>query len=198
MFWLNKFNKQLNYFCLVNDVFTKDEIEQIYALEDLQSFSRGKVGSDSDPSGEVKEEQRTSDIMWIYQDNRSNWLFYKFGALVSNVNTDHFMYDIEGFDNFQYTRYREGEFYNWHLDINPAYSNYERKISASIILSDPEEYEGGEFQIIYNGRVDEPVSLKPNKGDVIFFASWMPHRVAPIISGVRKSLVCWINGKRLS
>jgi predicted 2-oxoglutarate/Fe(II)-dependent dioxygenase YbiX len=46
-----------------------------------------------------------------------------------------------------------------------------------------------------NGRVDEPFVAKAEIGDVIFFDSRMPHRVRPVTSGVRKSLVCWIMGK---
>ena len=106
------------------------------------------------------------------------------------------MYNIEGYENFQYTRYRKGEFYDWHIDAGDLSTEYERKISATIILSDPKEYEGGEFQCVIGGRVDEPMTVKPKKGDAIFFASWMPHRVTPVTKGVRKSLVCWVMGKR--
>jgi len=83
-----------------------------------------------------------------------------------------------------------------HIDSGNTYQKYERKISASIILTDPSKYEGGEFECVLNGRVDEPFIGKPNKGDVIFFSSWMPHRVRPVTSGIRKSLVCWVMGAR--
>lgn len=82
------------------------------------------------------------------------------------------------------------------MDMGNMSNNYERKISASIMLTDPKKYEGGEFELITNGNIEEPFVVKPNKGDVIFFASWMPHRVRPVTSGVRKSLVCWVMGER--
>ena len=66
------------------------------------------------------------------------------------------------------------------------------------MMSDPSEYEGGELEICINGNIDKPIKLKPEKGDIVFFASWMPHRVAPIISGTRKTLVTWVMGKRES
>ena len=108
------------------------------------------------------------------------------------------MYDIDGFESFQYTVYKSKtkQHYDWHIDSGNTYQKYERKISASIILSDPSKYEGGEFECVLNGRVDEPFIGKPNKGDVIFFSSWMPHRVRPVTSGIRKSLVCWVMGAR--
>lgn len=191
---VQKYNKVLHQYCVVNDVFTKQEIDTIIDLEDLQKFIKGKVGADQE--GTLNEKTRDSDIMWIYHDQTSDWLFRKFGELVSNVNGDFFMYDIELFDAFQYTIYRENNHYNWHIDMGNYSSNYERKISATIMLSDPSEYEGGELHLVAGGDVENPVIMKPKLGDVVFFASWMPHKVAPIVSGVRKSLVVWVLGKR--
>ena len=65
-----------------------------------------------------------------------------------------------------------------------------------MLLTGPDEYEGGELEIINNGNLEEKISFKPNKGDVVFFASWMPHRVVPVTSGLRKSLVAWVMGER--
>ena len=192
---VNKYNKHLNYFCVINDVFSNQEVDQILDLEDLQKFAKGKVGS-TVVGGSVRVENRDSEVMWIDVDENSQWLFAKFSDLVSYVNYDQFLFDIDGFETFQYTVYRENQHYNWHLDMGNESTNIIRKISCSIILSDPDSYEGGEFECIVAGNVSEPLKLKPKKGDVIFFASWIPHRVAPVTSGVRKSLVTWINGKR--
>jgi PKHD-type hydroxylase len=82
------------------------------------------------------------------------------------------------------------------MDYEFGWKNYIRKISVVILLSDPEEYDGGEFEICLNGNLDSIESMKPKAGDVIFFASWMPHRVAPVTRGTRKSLVAWVMGKR--
>jgi PKHD-type hydroxylase len=192
-FMIQKYNKVLHQYCVVNDVFTKEEIDRIIDLEDLQKFAKARVGTDE---GNLVEQVRDSEVMWIHHDRASEWLFERFGTLVGNVNGDFFMYDIEGFDSFQYTTYRENEHYNWHIDMGNLSTNYERKISASIVLTDPSEYEGGELHLIPSGNIDEPVILKPNLGDIVFFASWMPHKVTSVTSGVRKSLVAWVMGKR--
>ena len=192
---VQQYFKQLNQFCVAEGAFTEEQVDQIIDLEDLQKFQRGSVGN-GNGSGKVNKKARDSEVMWIHHDQNSDWLFQTFSNLVSRVNYDHFMYDIEGFENFQYTRYRKGEFYDWHIDSGDMWNPYERKISASIVLSDPKDYEDGEFQCIIGGRVDEPMTIKPKKGDVVFFASWMPHRVLPVKKGVRKSLVCWVMGKR--
>jgi PKHD-type hydroxylase len=195
-FKLQKYMRRLEQYCVANGAFTEEECDKIVDLEDLQKFQKGGVGSGA--QGQVNKKARDSDIMWLMHDQNSDWLFQKFGALVSQVNYDHFMYNIDGFDAFQYTVYRskQKQHYDWHMDVDINSANYVRKISASVILSDPKDYDGGEFEIVPHGRVSEPIVLKPKRGEVIFFSSWMPHRVRPVTSGVRKSLVCWVMGER--
>lgn len=195
-FKVQKYAKTLQQYCVASNVFTEEECDKIVDLEDLQKFQRGAVGGGA--GGAVNKKARDSDIMWIMHDQNSDWIFQKFGALLSQVNNDHFMYNIDGFDNFQYTVYKakNKQHYDWHMDMDTTSANYIRKISASVLLTDPDDYEGGEFQLVPHGRVDNPIVMKPKRGDVIFFSSFMPHRVAPVTSGVRKSLVCWVMGER--
>jgi PKHD-type hydroxylase len=193
---VQQYSRILNRFCVASQVFTPDEVERILDFEDLQKFQRGAVGSEH-KSGKVDKNVRNSEIMWLYHDQNSDWLYSKFSNVVSSINYDHFMFDVDSFDNFQYTKYnaKDKQHYDWHVDASNLSTPYERKISATILLTDPSKYEGGEFECVMNGRVDDPVVLKPNAGDIVFFASYMPHRVRPVTSGIRKSLVCWVMGK---
>lgn len=194
--YIPKFNKYLPQFVHLTDVFTSEEVDRIIDLEDLQNFTLGAVGTGSD--GMVAKNTRNSDIIWIIPDQHSQWLFEKFSYVASQVNQENFLYDISHLDAFQYTVYRgeEDQHYDWHIDSFDVYQPHIRKMSASIALSDSDSYEGGEFQIVPNGKIDDPVSIKMKKGDVAFFASWMPHRVKPVTKGIRKSLVAWIMGSR--
>jgi hypothetical protein len=108
--------------------------------------------------------------------------------------------------------YKDG-YYDWHKDWccrncskdedgNEATIKGPRKLSCSILLSSPDEYEGGEFKVV-NGdisRLEDGVFLKSdnanirNKGDMVVFRSDAFHRVAPITKGIRKSLVLWFSG----
>jgi len=192
-----QYTKMLNEFCVANGAFTEEEVDKIVDLEDLQKFQRGGIGGTGGP-GSVNKKVRDSDVQWIMHDQHSDWLFQKFAHLTSMVNYDHFMYNIDGFDNFQYTVYRAKtkQHYDWHMDAGGPWSPYVRKLSAVIILSDPDDYEGGEFQCVLNGQVENLMTVKPPRGDAIFFPAWMPHRVTPVTKGVRKSLVAWVMGKR--
>jgi PKHD-type hydroxylase len=189
-----KYIRPLPQFSINESYFTSEEVEKIIDLEELQTFSEGKLGADN--GGKINKDYRDSEISWLIPSPESKWLFDKFSWLMAQVNHANFMYDIDGFDAFQYTKYKAKQHYNWHFDCFTEYQNYERKMSAIILLSDPSKYGGGEFEIVTDGNIEKPISLKPPIGSVVFFASWMPHRVVPVKSGVRKSLVTWIMGKR--
>ena len=67
-----------------------------------------------------------------------------------------------------------------------------RKISFSIGLNDPNEYEGGELVVGAPGKYS--TSFKLEKNQVLFFNSVVTHKVNPVTRGVRKSLVGWAKG----
>jgi predicted 2-oxoglutarate/Fe(II)-dependent dioxygenase YbiX len=66
------------------------------------------------------------------------------------------------------------------------------------MLTNPEEYEGGEFLINTRGDQDKEVpTLKVKMGDLLVFYSHLPHKVAPVTSGCRVTLVTWALGAKL-
>jgi PKHD-type hydroxylase len=64
-----------------------------------------------------------------------------------------------------------------------------RKLSMTVLLNDPKEFEGGNLEIA--GK-----DLLPMKqGHAAIFASFLQHRVTPVTKGVRRSLVMWFGGE---
>ena len=93
-------------------------------------------------------------------------------------------------------KYNIGGKYDWHSDygVSPKRGVY-RKLSMTIQLSDPSEYEGGELEIVdYYNRTH---IFPKEKGMFIVFDSRIPHRVCPVTNGTRMSLVGWANGPKL-
>jgi predicted 2-oxoglutarate/Fe(II)-dependent dioxygenase YbiX len=64
------------------------------------------------------------------------------------------------------------------------------------MLSDPDEYEGGDLEIVTNGRPAEPEIVKLKKGEIVWFCPTFPHKVNPVTKGTRRTLVFWVEGKR--
>jgi PKHD-type hydroxylase len=136
----------------------------------------------------------------FYEPNNDNaWIYGKLLNLVETINDSFFQYDLLGFDTFQYTEYSEtGSHYDFHSDMLfgreiPSGLTIPRKLSISLILSDPNEYTGGNFEIM-TGKT--PVKVSQPKGRAIAFPSYAIHRVTPIITGVRRSLVIWVLGPK--
>ena len=64
-----------------------------------------------------------------------------------------------------------------------------------IQLSDPSEYQGGQFLLANEHEQPDPKALT-QRGTVLCFPSPVQHTVKPVTSGVRKSLVAWIEGPK--
>ena len=99
-------------------------------------------------------------------------------------------------EQIQYTEYHAEDkgHYDWHLDIgNDQYSL--RKISLTVQLSDPNDYEGGLLELNHAGD-DKSITAPTTKGSVFVFPSYLRHRVTPVTKGIRKSLVLWVGGNQ--
>lgn len=73
-----------------------------------------------------------------------------------------------------------------------------RKISMTCNLSNPEDYEGGDFRFDLGPHAGEGqyvncTEIKP-QGSIIVFPSHLYHQVTPVTRGMRYSLVMWAIG----
>ena len=173
---------------------------------DNLKWEDGIVGDDAKGNRLIQNEtSRKSKIAWLHDKYLGKKLFNS----VNSYNKQQWNYDLIGCDDLQYGIYFDGGHYNWHRDIenNPLKIDDKilcRKLSMTIWLSDPHEYEGGELDIEVKGPVDERGNvrhvryntLKYPKGSILIFPSDKWHRVRPVTSGIRKSLVTWFRGPR--
>ena len=171
--------------------FNDETIDKIKKLGDAIPKQKGEVGGG--PDGAVSD-YRKSDIAWIPDNQDATWLYSKIADLSMIANREMWNFDIWGYhDSLQYTTYYgDGGHYDWHADLGPNMSN--RKLSVVLQLSDPSEYEGGELQMNVGGSI---MSVPRQKGLICFFPSFVLHRVTPLTSGIRTSLVTWLCGANL-
>jgi len=179
-------DNMVNYY-FFREGFTPEMIEKLdKQLEGLEMI-------DGNTGGVINKSYRSSKISWIPHTVEWNWLYEYLCTLVKQSNEALWNFDITHMgENIQYTEYDaeyEGH-YDWHLDIGPGVSS-RRKISISIQLSDPEEYEGGDLQFSYKRDI---VTAPKNKGSVVLFPSFFLHRIVPVTRGKRRCLVLWVSG----
>ena len=140
-----------------------------------------------------KQNIRQSKVRWIYPDKDINWLYHKIRDEILIVNDEFFQFNIEEVEAIQHTTYHSPSgCYDAHMDsMSNRYP--QRKISFSIQLSDENQYEGGDV-LIYNNGFDDPYKVSRKKGDMVIFFSLLMHKVTPVVSGTRQSLVGWVGG----
>lgn len=193
----------------------------INSLEkDLENHFDDEMGDSKLINDVLNKNIRKSKNTWI---PTTHWITGWLWHYVQAANRNNFLYDISFIESesMQYASYGVGEYYHWHTDSSipvqykPQFQtsarestkddNYlrertvienelVRKISFSLQLSDPDDYEGGNIQFI--DESDKSYIAPRQKGSLIIFDSRTKHRVCKVRSGVRKSIVGWVVGPR--
>ena len=168
---------------------------------------------------------RDSEITWM-NDQWLYELVYPF--LREANQEAGWKYQFGDSESFQFTKYGKGQFYGWHADGNSChFGKYKRaipgvtpkdnngmypkgltdnprmvgkirKLSMTINLNAPGDYEGGNLKFDYGPhttgeRYHECTEIRP-QGSIIIFPSYVYHQVTPVTSGTRYSLVLWTLG----
>ena len=164
-----------------SDLFTAAELDAIRDLGDREPQREAKVDY-------APKEARAGSVAWLHED----WLSAKFRKIVDDANERFYRFDLdrEWREPFQYARYGVGDHFHWHVDMGPR-TVAPRKLSMTLQLSDPRAYEGGDLQMQL-GCYTCPMPRE--KGKLVMFPSWIPHRVTPVERGKRYSLVLWAHG----
>ena len=171
----------------VGPIFTAKLCKEIIDLSSILKKEQGKVKE----AGDYDKKRRDSTISWI-PFNKMQPMYDDLIYLVQKINRNHF-----GFSNVQITEpaqvseYSKGQFYHWHTDstIDMDTEPPVRKLSMTLLLNDPSEFEGGNLEIA--GKKMSHMK----QGHAAIFASFLQHRVTPVTKGVRKSFVVWFNGE---
>ena len=150
-----------------------------------------QVGMGRPEGSGVDPKKRITTISWIPFKEMPE-MYRDIEATMLKANNNHFGFEgMQLTEPGQFTHYPIGGFYEWHMD-NDVLGKHQppvRKISMTLLLSNPSTFEGGELEFM-----DDKKSVKLKQGQAIFFASWLRHRVKPVTKGERKSLVMWFGG----
>jgi predicted 2-oxoglutarate/Fe(II)-dependent dioxygenase YbiX len=172
---------------------TKEECNQIldFSLEELELVP-SKIVTD------YMDDNINTDV------RKSNQAFYpyykKFPFLLEKMSellNKHIF--VKGFDldfeesQFQFTEYHPGGHFGWHRDAHgKKITDYDRYCSLVIQLND--EYDEGDLQI--KDEQNQTLTVEKGTGNLILFLSNIEHRVVPVKSGIRYTLVNWVKLKQ--
>ena len=189
-------------------------------IEDLKK----KVGSDVN----IEQERyvRDSEVCW-FNDQWLYDLIHPF-LRTANIKAG-WNYEWDFSESFQFTKYNKGGFYGWHADgnscnlgkykryipgvspttadggiptgytNNPGMVGKVRKLSMTINLNKPGEYDGGNLKFDFGPhaggkRFHEVEEIRP-QGSIVVFPSFIYHQVTPVTRGTRYSMVLWSLGQ---
>jgi PKHD-type hydroxylase len=157
------------------------------------------TGQISAKEAEGKKEEikvhRNSNVSWISEP----WVYSELHPLIHEANANagwNFEWDYS--EPAQFTRYKLNQYYHWHEDQdvkpfdnqNEAYQGKIRKLSCTLQLSHPDEYEGGDLEFETPNGIFKVDEIR-QRGSICVFPSFVKHRVTPVTKGIRHSLVIW-------
>lgn len=181
-------NDLVAQFASIKGCFSKQECERIVQLGKSLKPIAGHISVGAQANAwDTQELIRKSVVRYLPPSDKTEWIFAKMEKLVEFVNQQ-FRYDLHGFEMFQYASYTDGGHYDWHIDLGPGQEST-RKLSLSVQLSDPADYEGGQLEFMAASGASEI-----SQGAAIVFPSFLGHRVTPVTRGTRHAIVAWVHG----
>jgi PKHD-type hydroxylase len=182
MIWQFNSDKTENW-AYKDNIFTPEECLQIIAIGNSKLVEAKTIGENNGV--------RESQIAWLYGSD-IEFAFRNVTDSILNINNEFFKFDLFGLaEGFQFTKY-DAPTGHYGMHIDKVLNGVVRKLSLTIQLSAPEDYEGGELALQY----EKEAKIMPKElGKMIVFPSYTLHEVRPITKGTRYSLVAWVTGK---
>ena len=112
-------------------------------------------------------------------------------------------FDIDRAEDCQISKYDKNDHYGAHIDSlgtrstryncpdNQNLHNRTRKISMTCTLNS--DFEGGELELTTLAGTNGE-NLEATQGTIVFFPSFLQHRIKPVTKGTRYSIVLWFLG----
>lgn len=172
----------------IPSVFSKTEVSKIN-----QHLAQGEWIDGQQTAGEqarsVKRNQQLADDSQLAQ---------KLGDIVLDALARHPLFisaalPLKIFPPM-FNRYQGGETYGKHVDnavrfVPGTATRIRSDLSATLFLSEPEAYQGGELDIQEQFGSEK---IKLSAGDMILYPSSSVHQVTPVTEGSRVSAVLWL------
>ena len=175
---------------VIEGVLSKDEVREFRGLLDKTSWPDAKaVGTAGSLAKLVKKNQQLDEAspLAIELGNRILRKLAKHDPFTAYA-LPHRIYPP------RFNRYADGGSYGAHSDsalLHVANSSVvvRSDLSATLFLSEPDEYDGGELEI---ENPSDTQAIKLGAGDMILYPSGALHRVLPVTRGARIASFFWV------
>ena len=199
-------NLSNNYWWFEN-AFTPEQCDRIIKMGMQEDFELGDINRTNREKVEKEDTEdlfktRNSHVSWIDEP----WIYNILKKYIDSANISAgWNYDWDWTEMLQFTKYNVGQFYDWHPDqhhfvypeddTNVDMRGKYRKLSTTLLLNDPKEFEGGELEFHYNKKETKIADELDSIGTLVVFPAFVYHRVREVTEGTRYSLVSWSIGE---
>lgn len=192
-----KTNLQCPPFVGLPNLFSPEECKRIIETANGTGYEDGAIGKSV-----IDHEVRSAKVATILPTEENQFIIDRIHHASTDINFNFYRFGIFDIEPIQICRYDgdSGDHYRWHSDSTLVHREVreQRKLSLSVLLNPSSDFEGGDLEVSGDNSdylSDSPDFMK-NPGDAVFFPSFMRHRVTPVTSGVRYTLVTWLLGPR--
>ena len=172
-----------------DDALTKAQCNILINAGKTNGFHDAKIGDQTRPDYYDEEVRNCKTSTIPFQ--QLLWFENLLSEALSEINFNHYEFDLVGFSDLQCIEYNKGTYFKRHLDNFLGKPEYQRKLTFIFQLTDPDEYVGGDL-VVYTHRDEERMTRK--QGSLIVFPSYTMHEVEEVLSGTRYSIIGWVLG----
>jgi|SaaInl6LU_22_DNA_1037377.scaffolds.fasta_scaffold31348_2 PKHD-type hydroxylase len=173
----------------INKILNKSEVSYINSLIEKLQFIDGKISA-TGQAQKVKNNSQANPVGDIFLElhqyiqkilHESSWIKNRFFP--------------KQFSTTMINKYSAGESYGRHMDSShiqtSKYGILRRDFSYTLMLSDKDNYDGGELKIENPENINQTIKL--DSGDIVIYPSNRIHSVLPVTQGERIAFVGWIS-----
>lgn len=177
---------------------TREECENVINHCSQFPLERSKFGYP--PNATIDTTKRISKFVRLdYTDPvLRDSVFNKVTQYVKDANEEIFLFDIDYskvFINFVEFDGKERGFVTRHQSVNWISDSFQNKLYATINLSPPESFEGGENRFAFGTRDELPRRLESrSQGTIICFPCFRYFETIPVLSGKKYILEFFYRG----
>lgn len=157
-----------------------------------------------DPGRLLDLPTRRGTARWLPHTTDTRWVYARLSQAVEAANLDVYGLSLTAIETAQVSDYGVGDAFAAHADF--GFLHAARQLSATVQLSAPDDYEGGDVEFLTGEHTTEPDGASRARwaavvgradrrlGALTLFPAHLPHRVTPVTRGLRRSLVVWVQG----
>ena len=180
-----------SWYLILDAKLPQDVCDDLINLYKSNESQKAKIGNKSVTRD--KQYRETNVVGLPYGSNEHKAISELINPYVYMANRESFGFALNNVSEFPTCRIQQRTLLQrtYGLCMNGIAS--QRKLSVTVQLSEPKDYEGGEF--LFSKDIGTPdQNIMKEQGRIVIFSSFVYHEVKPVTSGKRYSLVGWYEG----